>query len=226
MPRYLLVSELHDKAPPTEPRNRDAVTVALLVAGNQQGLRQLLEDHGGVVRLRLMRQFQKTLDDSELDEVMGLAAIRVWRTQSRFDATLGTLRAWFFVIARNCVLTMLSKRRNSPLELCGNLDGFGTGEAPAPSARRQQLVADTHACLEELPPMQRAVLQADLEAGEVVPAQELALRLKTTTNSIYVTRLKGREALRKALARVGHFAVGGEFPTARVNRREFGAETG
>jgi len=69
-------------------------------------------------------------------------------------------------------------------------------------------------------------LQADLEAGEAVPAQELALRLKTTTNSIYVTRLKGREALRKALARVGHFAVGVEFPTARANRREFGAETG
>jgi hypothetical protein len=73
--------------------------------------------------------------------------------------------------------------------------------------------------------MQRAVLQADLEAGEVVPAQELALRLKTTANSIYVTRLKGREALRKALARVGHIAIG-EFPTARGSRREFGAETG
>ena len=221
-----MVSELHDKAPRTEPPNRDAVTVTLLNAGNQQGLRQLLEDHGGVVRVRLMRQFHKMLDDSEIDEVMGLAAIRVWRTQSRFDATLGTLRAWFFVIARNCVLTMLSKRRNSPLELCGNLDGFGVGETTVPSARRHQLLADTHACLEELPPLQRAVLKADLEAGEVVPAQELALRLKTTTTSIYVTRLKGREALRKALARIGHFAVGGEIPAARATRREFGAETG
>ena len=225
MPRYLLVSELHDKAPPTEPPNRDAVTVALLVAGNQQGLRQLLEDHGGVVRLRLLKQFHKMLDDSELDEVMGLAAIRVWRTQSRFDATLGTLRAWFFVIARNCVLTMLAKRRNSPLELCGNLDGFGVGETPPPTPRRQQLVADTHACLEELPPMQRAILQADLEAGEAVSAQELAVRLKTSPNSIYVSRLKGREALRKALARIGHFGIA-EFPAARANRREFGAETG
>jgi hypothetical protein len=58
--------------------------------------------------------------------------------------------------------------------------------------------------MKRLPPLQRAVLQADFEAGGSVPAEPLAKRFGTTTNSIYVSRQKARKALREAMRELGH----------------------
>ncbi|HEX5054412.1 MAG TPA: sigma-70 family RNA polymerase sigma factor [Planctomycetota bacterium] len=164
------------------------------------------------------------LDDSELDEVMSLASIRAWQAAARFDETRGTLRAWLSVIARNCALRLLEGRRRSPLEPQGKVDYVMPQplEVEAPSAERQRLIVDVTRCLNRLPAMQRAVLRADLDAGDAVPADELAQRLGTSTNSIYVSRLKGRRSLRAALQGLGHFAQ--DAPNRNIREQDAGAE--
>ena len=62
-----------------------------------------------------------------------------------------------------------------------------------------RFAADLRSCLDGLAPLQRAVLSADLAAGGSVPARVLADRLKTTPNSVYVSRTLGRKALHAAL---------------------------
>ncbi len=185
--------------------DRDAVTAALFVEGDPQGLRQLLEDYGGVVRERLRRKFSKVLDDSELDEAMALTAIRVWQSAASYDAGRGSLRAWVSVIATNCALKMLGARARRGHELRPDLDGWhAPGAAASATTGRQRLLADAHACLQKLPGLQREVLLADLRAGGAAPAAELAKRLGTSANSIYVSRNKGLERLRQKLRVLGY----------------------
>jgi RNA polymerase sigma factor (sigma-70 family) len=209
------------------PPGRDPATVALLQKGDQRGLRQLLEDHGGLVRERLRRRFPRVLDDSELDEALNLATIQVWRAASTYDPAIGPLRAWFSVIANNCALKLLAQRKRAGFTLGHDLDQEEATRAPAAAAlssARQRLMSDTLACLERLPPLQRAILQADLAAGGTAPAAALAEQLGTTHNSIYVSRLKGLRSLRRMLAQMGHHAP--EPETTRTVPSELRAESG
>lgn len=198
---------MRDAGSPTPvPPNRDADTAARLVAGDPDGLRQLFEDHGGLLRARLEQVFGTALDDSELDEVLAMTSVRVWRAARRFDPAQGSLRGWVAVIGRRCALSLLqararARRNEQPVDV------HELAELPPPSPvspHKQRLLADMLACLEHLPPLQRAVLLADYQAGGPAPAHELAKRLRTSINSIYVSRHKGRQSLRKALEGLGH----------------------
>lgn len=201
----------HPEADPEPPR--DAVTTRMLVTGHPDALQVLLQSHGGLIRARLQKGFGKVLDDSEIDEVMSAMLIRVWNAAPRYDATKGSLRSWVAVIARNCALRLLERRRGSAVRNEPDLDQFVLpGPAIAsPSAERQRLLSDLHACIDELPRLQRAVLIADLEAGGAAPAEPLARAHGTTANSIYVSRQKARKALRHAMARLGH-AIANDRP--------------
>jgi DNA-directed RNA polymerase specialized sigma24 family protein len=187
-------------------RGRDPATVTMLQSGDATGLRHLLEDHGGLVKARLRKRFHRVLDDSEIDESLHLAAIQVWRSAATYDSNLGPLRAWFSAIANNCALKLLQKRKRAGFSLNVDLDQHPVA-APSvmpPTSARQKLLLDTMACLEKLPRLQRSILQADLDAGGQAPASSLASAFDTSTNSIYVSRLKGLRSLRRMLAALGH----------------------
>lgn len=211
------MSAEHDP-PPDHESDRDAVTARLLASGDPEGLTRLLTHHGGTVRAWLRRDFGRILDDSEIDAAMSVMAVKVWHAARRFDARKGTLRAWTAVIARNCALSLLAERRRRIATPQDDLDRFLAADPralPLPIERRR-LLADLHRCLAELPPLQRAVLRADLAHGGSAPADRLARELHTTTNSIYVSRQKGRRALRAAMAARGH-----EFDAATPPDRQF-----
>jgi len=201
------VSEDEPPSPAESTGGRDPDTAAKLRVGDDEGLRQLLEDHGGIVRMRLRQTFHRMLDDSEIDEVLAMTSIRVWRAARRFDPDRGTLRAWLSVIARNCGFRLLEQRRAEPrIERIADMD---TLEVPADTNQlspkeRSKLLEDTLACVRQLPAMQRAILLADFDAGAPAAAEQLAARLRTTVNSIYVSRHRGRETLRKALKSLGY----------------------
>lgn len=192
---------------PAGPRpDRDGDTVARLLRGDPDGLRQLLLDHGGTIAARLRKDFTRVLDDHEIDEAMSAMTVRIWKAAPRFDATKGTLRAWASVIARNCALRVLEQRRNLRSQTTADLDGLPlrSGLGTKMPAERERLLADLRACISELPTLQRAILEADLEAGDTVPAADLAARHRTSANSIYVSRQKGRKSLLQALRARGH----------------------
>jgi DNA-directed RNA polymerase specialized sigma24 family protein len=190
----------------TAATDRDRLTIELLMRGDPEGLRHLLEDHGGRVQAKLERVFGRALDASEIAEAMSLAAVRVWRSPSQLDHRDGTLRAWLFVIARNCALELLAERRRLALvpiddfeELLQSLASTGT------DPERLRRIADLHGCVRELPPLQRAVLLADLGADGLASAPGLAQQLATSKRAIYNARSNGRSELRRMMQRLGWF---------------------
>ena len=200
-----MVSEPDKSKAPERQQERDTVTVALLAARDPEGLARLLGDHGGLVRACLRMEFGNALDDLEIDEAMNSMVINVWRSHS-FDATKGTLRAWATVIARNCALQILRLRMRRSIPSRPDLDHFAVAppNQKLSLSERERQRADLHECMKRLPPLQRAVLQADFDAGCSVPAEPLAKKFGTTTNSIYVSRQKARKALREAMRELGH----------------------
>lgn len=196
-------SELPDEA--DEPIRAER-TAGLLRAGDPEGLQQLLRDYGGSIRSRLRRDFRRVLDDSEIDEAMAAMAVNVWHAARRYDPEKGSLRAWAAVIARNCALRLLELRRRRACQSEGDLDRYERPEPPVSFAAfdRQRLLLDLRECIDELPPLQRAVALADLEAGGTADAAPLAAQFATTPNSIYVSRQKARKSLRRLLQRRGH----------------------
>lgn len=190
----------------TAARERDGVTIALLVSGDPDGLRHLLEDHGGRVHNKLKRMFGRALDASQLTEAMHLAAVRVWRTPTRFDSRHGTLRAWLMVIARNCALEILAERRRLALVPIDDFEQILQYFVESGSEQdRLRRVADLHGCLRELPVLQRAVLLADLRADGLASTQVLAQQFATTNRAIYNARSNGRSELRRMMQRLGWF---------------------
>lgn len=187
---------------------RDDDTAARLRARDPEGLRQLFEDHGGIVRARLRQSFGKLLDASDLEEVLEMTSIRVWYAKAGFDPALGTLRAWVSVLAKRSALRLLdARRRLRSREEARDLEQMSlpTSAASAPlSAQREELFRDAMICMRGLPRMQRTVLMADLAAGRPADARPLAQRLSTSVDSIYVSRHRGRRTLRQALIDLGH----------------------
>ena len=80
----------------------------------------------------------------------------------------------------------------------------GDGEA-LPEHRRPDYAESLRESIQSLSPLQREVIQADLRSGDVADTQELARVLKTTTNTIYVTRVHARKKLRIAMRERGYF---------------------
>ncbi len=208
---------------------RDPDTIAKLRARDPDGLQQLFEDHGGIVRARLRQSFGKLLDASDIAEVMAMTSIRVWYATAPFDPALGTLRAWVSVLARRAALRLLdTRRRIRNREEARDLEQMSlplnTASAPL-SAQREELFRDAMICMRELPRMQRTVLMADLAAGRPADARPLAQRLSTSVDSIYVSRHRGRRTLRQALIDLGHEpdAFEQRFPDDDEDDKEIGA---
>jgi len=191
--------------------DRDAETERLLMRGDSEGIRRLLVDHGGRVSALLRKEFVKVLDLQEIDDAVSQASVRAWRSSSRYDPQRGTLGAWLYVIARNCARRMIeAKKRHAALSFVDDLDSSAGAWMPGmlPDDKgdgpKDKFLQDVMSCIDELAPQQKAVLLADLAAGGAAATDALAEQLKTSRNSIYVSRNNGRKALRAAMLDRGH----------------------
>ena len=180
------------------------------------GLRTLLERYGSLTQRALKRSFGNALDDAEIDEAMSTASYNAWRAIASYEPGKGTLRAWFFVIARNACRVILRNRQRRPWEPRSDAiadapaGAKGTADDESESSPRQSaFLAAMRSSIDRLPRLQRHVIEADLRTGDVADAEQLAIELKTTKNSIYVSRSSARKKLRKSLGEMGFdFEVG------------------
>jgi RNA polymerase sigma factor (sigma-70 family) len=186
----------------------DAEIVRLLRAREPAGLRLLLGIHGPGVRTCVRRTLGDALSETEMDDVINKAAFHAWRCADTFDAERGTLRAWFLVIARNAARGILREQQRRGFEVRGDeLDGVAATAADddePPSQPPPGFLQAVHECIEALPRLQRSIIEADLRSGTVASAEELARTLKTTKNSIYVSRSMARQNLRRKLLAQGY----------------------
>jgi RNA polymerase sigma factor (sigma-70 family) len=200
---------------------RDASTLALLRAGQADGIRHLLADHSGAVLTALRRTFGRFLTALEVEEALEIAVVRIWQAGAATPPANATLRSWLYVIARNAGLSMVRRRRRRhelPLdEFAEMLAQMASGVVEQERLRR---LADLHHCLCELPPLQRAVLQADLDANGAADAAGLAARFATSPRVVYVARSRGRAELRRMMQRLGHYVPARDATGQPVDRPE------
>jgi RNA polymerase sigma-70 factor, ECF subfamily len=114
----------------------------------------------------------------------------------RFDARLGTVRAFVFGIARRLWLKHLERSRNTPLTLTTDVpDTRGHQESSLPEiAERRELVAQAIA---DLPDAMRGVLTLRMHQGLSLTeiAEVLAMPLNTVKSHLFRARNKVRQQI-------------------------------
>lgn len=67
-------------------------------------------------------------DAGQAEDAVQDTFVRAWRSRERFDPTVGSLRTWFFAIARNIVIDALRARGSRPV-VAGELRDDVVGDA-------------------------------------------------------------------------------------------------
>ncbi|OAI41697.1 hypothetical protein AYO40_02575 [Planctomycetaceae bacterium SCGC AG-212-D15] len=182
-----------------------------LMDGDQEALRTLIARFGGKVRNILRRRYGDVLQEQEIDSVLNNALFKVWRHARSIDLKRGSLGGWFLRIAQRCAFDLLSgelAHREKVLSLdpesdpVADCDDDGDDEE---DARTRKRLKDLDDVIDALPPLQKAIIKADMAAGSQADNGRLAARHGTSRNSIYVSRNKAYEAIRKGMRKRGHY---------------------
>ncbi|MCA8941089.1 MAG: sigma-70 family RNA polymerase sigma factor [Planctomycetes bacterium] len=150
------------------------------------------------MRALLMKEFGGEAARDAAEDAMSAALHRIWSKIDAFEPERASLRTWFYVIARNRLRSRRKAERNhllaAELDLLHSVAEADDAEGDRlPSAR----VLALESSISRLRGLQREIILADLEAGGVAEASELARAFDTSTNTIYVTRSKARRQLRE-----------------------------
>jgi RNA polymerase sigma-70 factor (ECF subfamily) len=120
-------------------------------AANEAGLREAFLAHGG----ELYGFARRSLNSKEsAEDVVQETFARAWRSRSRFDATLGTLRTWLFTIERRVILDASIQQRKSEVH------PFEEGSEPVGEdhVERAMLGWQMESALQRLNPEHRVVI--------------------------------------------------------------------
>jgi RNA polymerase sigma factor (sigma-70 family) len=183
----------------------DVDIVLMMMDSNQEGLRLLLERYGGRLKGYLVKYYAGVLQPGELDEAFSAALFNIWRFADRYDEGKGSLASWCIRIAQRAAQSIIRREfgyRGKNLEYDPLYDPAGDppGEREAETSERSDdpRLKALHTAIEALPPLQKAIIQADLAAGDgLADAGRLAAIHGTSKNTIYVSRHKAIEALKK-----------------------------
>ena len=190
--------------------------IALMMAmGDQGGLRLLLEQYGGRIKAFLVKRYSSDLQEGELNEAFHAAIYNIWRFADRYDEHKGSLPSWCIRIAQNSARSIIRREcryRSKNLE-------YDTTYDPADDSPQDEAVETAERtddprldglckAVEALPTLQKAIIKADLAADGLADAGRLAEIHGTTKNSIYVSRSKARETLKKQAEQVNRQPAG------------------
>ncbi|MCB0311494.1 MAG: sigma-70 family RNA polymerase sigma factor, partial [Bdellovibrionales bacterium] len=171
---------------------------------DEEGLRCLLDTHGGKVKGYLAKTYGNVLSSIELNEALYQAAVNVWRNIDSYDENKGKLGSWFLRIAQNCAVDIIRREskfsKNEVREFNGSLDGIETIEPTTDDKSVRKLKKAFRNAVKDLPPVQRSIIEADLAAEDGrASAARLAEMHGTTAGSIRVSRNKAKANLKRAL---------------------------
>ena len=171
----------------------DLQIAQLICDDPQQGFTLLLQHYGGRIRGYLRQRFP-SLDRADVQDVLTDAMLAL---EASFDTTRGTLPAWFLLLAHQHAVQLLRSRRTSLATRSDEeaVQQLVSGDDPLGELISAERQADLYRVMAALPPLERAVVEADLDEGRGVAAQQLATQLGTTEGSIYAARRRARQKL-------------------------------
>jgi len=200
-----------DSTPPeqgaaTTPAGTATPTTASASAELQ--LEQIIRDHSAAVRDILIPRYHGGLTPSDIDDVVAVAAHRLWKHRSEF-AKLRSPRAWFVRIADNVARDVLRYgwQKARQLEIAAEksyLESFSPAESasePAPDPDRAEKI---RAIIAGLPDKQRKIIWADaLSPDGNIAAEDLARELDIPPGTVRVYRKRALDRLRKLFTEHG-----------------------
>lgn len=179
----------------------DEAIMRLIKAKNEEGLRQLIHQHGGQVQLILEVRHNDFKPHVEIGEAMNDALFAIWRAAERLDPEKGTLRGLFLSIADRKIIDQLRRRRITTLPdfdkqaqremISENIELRGTL-----NKQRQEMKVIRQWMRDNLSPIQRAVAEADWKSGGSANTKKLADKLNVPIDSIYQARSKTKAKFR------------------------------
>ena len=181
-----------------------------IAAKDQNALQYAVKSFGPKVRGWLRKRFGEVLSEIELAEAFNQATYNVWRFADRFDETKGNFGSWYLRIAYRTGQSIL---RRETKHLSRNLEYDPTFDPTVDHSQddrcrsyySDECVADLQAIVNgRLRGLQRAIVLADLLAGEQADSERLAEVHKTSTNAIKVSRNKARKNIHKWMLELGY----------------------
>lgn len=190
----------------------DSDIALMLMERSDDGLRLLLQRYAVRIKGYLRKYYGDVLAAPELKEAFDEAVTRIWRFAHRYDESQGTLGSWFIRIAQRTAATIVRRERRQRHQELPEDDEYISGgevteECDPIDRKKEKILTELEDEIENLPDLQKAIIKADLAAGDVAVADagRLAELHGTTRNSILVSRHKAKENLHKAMLRRGHF---------------------
>lgn len=192
----------------------DSEIALLLMERSEEGVRLLLLRYTVRIKAYLRKYFGDVLATPELKEAFDEAVTKVWRFADRYEESQGSLGSWFIRIAQRSAQTIVRREeRQRHKELAEDMEYNPAGhvtkeeECQPPDRKKERVLKDFAEEIENLPELQKAIIKADLAAGDggIADAGRLAELHGTSRNSILVSRHKAKENLHKAMLRRGHF---------------------
>jgi RNA polymerase sigma factor (sigma-70 family) len=189
--------------------------VRLEAALDERALEAMLQAYGGQIKGVLLQRYATAFGAADVDDVMTVAAERLWRNRDKFDPNKGGLKAWYFRIADNTARDVLrigwfkarklevvvDQRALDALAAVGDDSEDAVGVVACTtqdSAAREVLLK----VLGGLPEPQRRILWADaLSSSGPVPTVDLARELKLSRGTVRVYRAKALARLREELGK-------------------------
>jgi RNA polymerase sigma-70 factor (ECF subfamily) len=172
----------------------DEALMARVARGDEPAYRQLTRRHLPAA-VSLARRILGNAADAE--DVAQEAMLRVWIHAPRWQP-LALFRTWF---RRVVVNLCLDRKRRAPwvaLEAAGDItDPAADAGAQIEATERDRLV---QAAITELPPRQRTAIV--LTYSEGLSNAEVAEMLDTSVSAVETLLVRGKQNLRRALARV------------------------
>lgn len=170
----------------------------------KKDLRAVLVTLGDTVRTVLAKRFQANLSENDLDDVLGIALLRLWANRRHFDAKKGPLQAWFYVIARNAAFDVLRDRARHQALNIDHLE-IRKCDLKAEDHAPTKLVHDLYTALSLLPERDRLILLAfarHRDGGRW--AADFAQEHGLAAAHVRVLRYRAMEKIRHAMRQLGH----------------------
>ncbi len=188
--------------------NSDDEDLAIrMMDGEKEALREVLRRHLEPIKEVLEGKYGTTVQQADIDDAVNRAILKLWQKAGEYKKKRGSLGAWLYMMAESAVVDVYRRekkhRRRHPI-LPDEYDvAEQCEESPELTKEEKKELKDLDNIIEnKLPPLQKAIIKADLIVGGTADAGSLAELHNTSKNSIYVSRSKAHETIRREMTKL------------------------
>ncbi|MEX2139023.1 MAG: sigma-70 family RNA polymerase sigma factor [Pirellulales bacterium] len=179
-----------------------------MMDGDKEALREVLGRHLEPVREVLEGKYSTTVQPCDIDEALNRAILKLWQKAGTYDKRAGDLGAWLYIMAESALIDVYrhekKHRRRHPV-LPDEYDAPENCEIEPDKLTKDEKTEfkDLDNIIEnKLPMLQKAIIKADLLVAGTADAASLAEIHGTSKNSIYVSRNKAHETIRREMTKL------------------------